>query len=84
MVDSLATAIYGKKNKAGITPHQGVDAPVEGDQEMAVVGSAGHFHAHHHGVVFKEGSEATQLLRYRVVAMVILLLMFQFYLTFQA
>ncbi|GMN74648.1 hypothetical protein TIFTF001_055444, partial [Ficus carica] len=60
MVDSLATAIYSKKNKAGINPHQGDDVPVEGDQEMAVVGSAGHFHGHHHGVVVKEGAEETQ------------------------
>lgn len=69
MVDSLATAMYGKKGKAGITPDQG-DVAVEGDQEMAVAG-AGHFHAHHHGVIVKDGAQGAQLLRYRVVAMVL-------------
>ena len=71
MVDSMATAIYSNKCKAGVAPHdQGEVIVSEGDQEMAMAGSTtGHFHAHHHGLVKEDGVEA-QLLRYRVVAMV--------------
>ncbi|PON74193.1 Zinc/iron permease [Trema orientale] len=69
MVDSMATSIYSNKCKAGVTPHQTSEVVPEGDQEMAVAGT-GHFHAHHHGLVKEEGVQ-TQLLRYRVVAMVL-------------
>ncbi|GLT54621.1 hypothetical protein SLA2020_278050 [Shorea laevis] len=67
MVDSMATAIYSRKSNAGVIPDGGV--AVTGDQEMAVVG-AGHSHGHHHGVL-KAGTGDSQLLRYRVVAMVL-------------
>ncbi|XP_062095535.1 fe(2+) transport protein 1-like [Humulus lupulus] len=77
MVDSMATAIYSnnhKKGKTAITPHhQGDDeeAVAERDQEMvAPARPTGHFHGHHHGLG-KEDSPDTQLLRYRVVAMVL-------------
>lgn len=60
MVDSMATSLYTRKNGAG--------AKVEaGDQEMAVSGG-GHFHGH---LPPAEGIEGSQLLRYRVVAMVL-------------
>ncbi|XP_041023415.1 probable zinc transporter 10 [Juglans microcarpa x Juglans regia] len=69
MVDSMATCIYSRKCNAGVTPDHNINA-VRADQEMAVV-SAGHVHAHgqHHGA--KAGSGEIQLLRYRVVAMVL-------------
>lgn len=67
MVDSMATSLYSRKNGAGVKPDSQVEA---GDQEMAVSGG-GHFHAHHHGhLPPAEGIEGSQLLRYRVVAMV--------------
>lgn len=67
MVDSMATSLYSRKNGAGVKPESQVEA---GDQEMAVSGG-GHFHAHHHGhLPPAEGIEGSQLLRYRVVAMV--------------
>ncbi|XP_015884543.3 probable zinc transporter 10 [Ziziphus jujuba] len=68
MVDSLATSLYSKKCNKEIIPEHG-DMPVEGDQEMAVM-DASHFHVqHHHG--FKADGVDSQLLRYRVVAMVL-------------
>ncbi|KAH7545637.1 hypothetical protein FEM48_Zijuj01G0114500 [Ziziphus jujuba var. spinosa] len=68
MVDSLATSLYSKKCNKEIIPEHG-DIPVEGDQEMAVM-DASHFHVqHHHG--FKADGVDSQLLRYRVVAMVL-------------
>ncbi|KAF3450148.1 hypothetical protein FNV43_RR06228 [Rhamnella rubrinervis] len=67
MVDSMATSIYSKKCNAGVIPQSDVAAGQ--DQEMAVtVGS--HFHGHHHHDVKADGEES-QLLRYRVVAMVL-------------
>ncbi|KAL1834441.1 hypothetical protein ACET3Z_004092 [Daucus carota] len=68
MVDSLATSFYVRKNSVGIKPETQIEA---GDQEMAA--TSGHFHAHHHGHLPqpKEGVENSQLLRYRVVAMVL-------------
>ncbi|XP_073026533.1 probable zinc transporter 10 [Primulina eburnea] len=66
MIDSLATSVYSQKNKSGVV------LPAESrDQEMAVAEpDHGHFHGHHHGgkLVNAEGS---QLLRYRVIAMVL-------------
>ena len=68
MVDSLATTLYSRKSKGG-----GVivdcDTPAAGDHEMAVV-SAGHSHAHLHPGMNAGTSADSQLLRYRVVAMV--------------
>ncbi|KAI9198511.1 hypothetical protein LWI28_017205 [Acer negundo] len=71
MVDSLATSIYSKKCNYGV-----VIPEVERDQEMAVPAppSFGHGHGHGHGVhqlQSKAGVEASQLMRYRVVAMVL-------------
>ncbi|KAK1557764.1 hypothetical protein Q3G72_031454 [Acer saccharum] len=71
MVDSLATSIYSKKSNSGV-----VIPETESDQEMAVPAppSFGHGHGHGHGVhqlQSKAGVEASQLLRYRVVAMVL-------------
>lgn len=57
MVDSIATSLYTKKNSAGIIP-----------EDRYVNAQEPHFHGHHHGP--KTGNEGTQLLRYRVVAMV--------------
>ncbi|XP_022847713.1 fe(2+) transport protein 1-like [Olea europaea var. sylvestris] len=62
MVDSMATSIYTKKNRNGVLPES------QGDQEMAVVNN-GHSHGHHHG--FKLDVDGSQLLRYRVIAMVL-------------
>lgn len=69
MVDSMATSIYGRKCNAGVIPHS---VPAEGDQEMAVNHGGLHLHGHHHDV--KVGGGESQLLRYRVVAMVRLLM----------
>ncbi|KAM7530241.1 hypothetical protein LguiB_033651 [Lonicera macranthoides] len=67
MVDSMATSIYSRKNRAGIKPDNEM-AVVARDEEVAVAaGGGGHVHGHHHG--YTQGSEGQQLLRYRVVAM---------------
>ncbi|PWA54893.1 iron-regulated transporter [Artemisia annua] len=67
MVDSMATSMYTKKNNA--IAAEGGDQAVVGDQEIAVTGGSGmHFHGHHHG---QKGAIGQQLLRYRVVAMVL-------------
>ncbi|KAL0407576.1 UNVERIFIED_CONTAM: putative zinc transporter 10 [Sesamum latifolium] len=66
MIDSMATSLYSKKHKTALVlPESG------GDQEMAVVEAAAHshFHGHHHGS--KLEVEGSQLLRYRVIAMVL-------------
>ncbi|KAI3502470.1 hypothetical protein L1887_30551 [Cichorium endivia] len=66
MVDSMATSMYTTKNNA-ISAEGG--EPVNGDNEMAVTSAGGvHFHGHHHG---QKGPIGSQLLRYRVVAMVL-------------
>lgn len=70
MVDSMATSIYGRKCNAGVIPH--IDVAAEGDQEMAVNHGGHHLHGHQHDV--KVGGGESQLLRYRVVAMVRLLM----------
>ncbi|KAL2344671.1 hypothetical protein Fmac_005956 [Flemingia macrophylla] len=68
MVDSLATSIYTSKFRTDIIPvgssHQG-----GGDHEMDAVT----FHGHHHLAQTKElhDTPSQQLLRYRVVAMVL-------------
>ncbi|KAL2494054.1 Fe(2+) transport protein 1 [Forsythia ovata] len=58
----MATSIYSKKNKNEVLPES------QGDQEMAVVNTA-HSHGHHFGS--KLDVEGSQLLRYRVIAMVL-------------
>ena len=73
MVDSMATALYSRKTRGAgvVAPHeQGGESTPGTDREMAAAG--GHFHGHgHHGLAAKEATAGeTQLLRYRVVAMV--------------
>ncbi|CAI0544453.1 unnamed protein product [Linum tenue] len=65
MVDSIATSFYsGKLNKTAAG-----DGAVEGDREMgnAVVPH----HGHHHGVKVSNDDGAKQLMRYKVIAMVL-------------
>ncbi|KAJ9691531.1 hypothetical protein PVL29_013647 [Vitis rotundifolia] len=62
MVDSIATSLYTKKNNTGVIPEIEV-------ADMAADNTGEHFHGHHHGP--KIGIEGSQLLRYRVVAMVL-------------
>ncbi|XVF40037.1 hypothetical protein PTKIN_Ptkin01aG0080100 [Pterospermum kingtungense] len=64
MVDSMATSIYTKKNNNGVIPET-----AGGQHEMAVV-NIGEFHGHHHGPK-PAGGVDQQLLRYRVIAMVL-------------
>ncbi|KAF5764242.1 putative zinc/iron permease [Helianthus annuus] len=67
MVDSMATSMYTSKNNA-IAAEGG--EVVTRDQEMAAAsGGAMHFHGHNHGL--QKGAIGQQLLRYRVVAMVL-------------
>ncbi|TKY58970.1 zinc transporter 10 [Spatholobus suberectus] len=66
MVDSLATSIYTKKCRTGVIPES---SHAGGDQEMGAV-NFGHFHGHHHAETKTESKES-QLVRYRVVAMVL-------------
>ncbi|XP_020203635.1 fe(2+) transport protein 1 [Cajanus cajan] len=70
MVDSLATSVYTKKFRTEVTP--AAETNHAGDQEIGAV-TYGHFHGHHHAAETKvaEGTEWQQLLRYRVVAMVL-------------
>ncbi|CAI9090483.1 OLC1v1025262C1 [Oldenlandia corymbosa var. corymbosa] len=70
MVDSIATSVYTRKNGS---PKEAVIAAKGGplDQEMGVVdGHAGHFHGHGSSTM-KSNAEGSQLLRYRVIAMVL-------------
>ncbi|KAF8412721.1 hypothetical protein HHK36_000690 [Tetracentron sinense] len=64
MVDSITTSIYSRKNGSGINPENQVTG---GDREMAMT-SGGHSHGHH---APKSATGVSQLLRYRVVAMVL-------------
>ncbi|KAG9439522.1 hypothetical protein H6P81_019687 [Aristolochia fimbriata] len=66
MVDSLATSVYSRKNTMGVTPDMEM-------QSASGVNGGLHVHGHGHGLsVNKDGSSPdTQLLRYRVVAMVL-------------
>ncbi|XP_016466554.1 fe(2+) transport protein 1-like [Nicotiana tabacum] len=68
-IDSMATSLYSKKNKAGVIPESQAQAQ-GGDQEM---GAGNHVHSHHHHGSFstKDGVDGTKLLRYRVIAMVL-------------
>ncbi|PWA70952.1 zinc/iron permease [Artemisia annua] len=66
MVDSMVTSMYTKKNNAIVAEGSEV---VAGDHENAITSGGGmHFHGHHHG---QKGPIGQQLLRYRVVAMVL-------------
>ncbi|KAF5935960.1 hypothetical protein HYC85_027089 [Camellia sinensis] len=64
MVDSIATSLYSQRNRGGggVIPENS-EVVVEGGDEEEEVGGG------HHGAAVKEGSQGTQLLRYRVVAM---------------
>jgi len=74
MVDSLATSFYTKKSRTDIIPAESSSAG-GGDQEMDAVVNFGHFHGHHHHHhESKTEGQDSQLLRYRVVAMVRLFL----------
>ncbi|XP_023001679.1 probable zinc transporter 10 [Cucurbita maxima] len=64
MVDSVATSLYTKKHNE-VMPESRED----GHHELPVV-SGGHFHGHHHRDI-KELNVGSQLLRYRVIAMVL-------------
>ncbi|XP_024989827.1 probable zinc transporter 10 [Cynara cardunculus var. scolymus] len=69
MVDSMATSMYTKKNNSVFAEGGDQAAGRSGDHEMAVASSGhGHHHSHHHGA--QKGPIGSQLLRYRVVAMV--------------
>ncbi|BAT74839.1 hypothetical protein VIGAN_01260800 [Vigna angularis var. angularis] len=71
MVDSLATSVYTKRSKTEIIPAESSPAG-GGDQEMGGVVNFGHFHGHHHHhPENKTEAQESQLLRYRVVAMVL-------------
>ncbi|GMP71029.1 hypothetical protein CsSME_00029604 [Camellia sinensis var. sinensis] len=64
MVDSIATSLYSQRNRGGggVIPENS-EVVVEGGDEEEEVGGG------HDGAAVKEGSQGTQLLRYRVVAM---------------
>nr|AAT01414.1 iron regulated transporter [Cucumis sativus] len=66
MVDSMATSLYTKKHNE-VMPE---NSPRGGDDHELPVVSGGHFHGHHH-MDTKETNAGSQLLRYRVVAMVL-------------
>ncbi|KAL9276672.1 hypothetical protein ACSQ67_025782 [Phaseolus vulgaris] len=71
MVDSLATSVYTKKSRTEIIPAESSPAG-GGDREMASAVNFGHFHGHHHHhSENKTEGQNSQLLRYRVVAMVL-------------
>ncbi|XP_073037972.1 fe(2+) transport protein 1-like [Primulina eburnea] len=71
MVDSLTTSFYSKKQSPGVVlPESAGDAA--GDQEMGAMGGGhSHFHGHGHHHGSKLEFEGSQLLRYRVIAMVL-------------
>ncbi|KAL9375698.1 hypothetical protein Peur_032577 [Populus x canadensis] len=70
MVDSLATSVYSKKSTVGVNPESNTHG-AESDEEMAVGHFHGHGNGHGHHYEAKLAGGAKQLLRYRVVAMVL-------------
>lgn len=74
MIDSMATSFYSKKNSTEILPegnNDGGEGVNRGDVEMAAAGF-GHSHGHNHGPKGDEISVGSkELLRYRVIAMVL-------------
>lgn len=72
MVDSLATSVYTKKCRTTSEVVPG-ESSLEGGEENLEMGAVnlGHFHGHHHAHhETKMDGKESQLLRYRVVAMV--------------
>ncbi|XVF27235.1 hypothetical protein REPUB_Repub14bG0088900 [Reevesia pubescens] len=70
MIDSMATSIYGKKCNNWVITETAV-AVGGGQHEMAVV-NIGQFHGHgHHHDPKPAGNADQQLMRYRVIAMVL-------------
>lgn len=74
MVDSMATSIYTRKCNSGVINPEAADQErnqqaAERDQERPVA-SFGHVHGHTHSLEPKVATEVSQLLRYRVIAMV--------------
>ncbi|KAF7842537.1 fe(2+) transport protein 1-like [Senna tora] len=72
MVDSMATSFYSKKFKSGVTPELAING---GTHQIEMVEASsningGHSHGHHHHH-HPQDQEHSQLLRYRVVAMVL-------------
>ncbi|CAH2078507.1 unnamed protein product [Thlaspi arvense] len=68
-IDSITTSLYTGKNVVGPVPDEYVF-----DQEKSTARIVGHNHSHGHGVVLAtkdDGSSDPQLLRYRVIAMVL-------------
>ncbi|KAK7368295.1 hypothetical protein VNO80_10320 [Phaseolus coccineus] len=70
MVDSLATSFYAKKSRTEIIPAES-SPEGGGDREMDSAVNFGHFHGRHHHSENKPEGQESQLLRYRVVAMVL-------------
>ncbi|EEF51561.1 zinc/iron transporter, putative [Ricinus communis] len=66
LVDSMATSIYSKKCSVGVNPENEL---VQQDREMGTVNARqGHSHGHFHA---SKATDGQQLLRYRVIAMVL-------------
>ncbi|XP_050221447.1 fe(2+) transport protein 1-like [Mercurialis annua] len=74
MIDSMATSVYTKNNSGEVSPDSEL-ADQGHDREVGVVNNGGsHGHGHGHGHHFggsKGGVNGQQLLRYRVIAMVL-------------
>lgn len=65
MIDSTATSLYSQKHKGGAVSATATEMQEPG----AVEAGHSHFHGHHHGGKLEIGG--AQLLRYRVIAMVL-------------
>ncbi|XP_010242082.1 PREDICTED: fe(2+) transport protein 1-like [Nelumbo nucifera] len=75
MVDSITTSIYSRRSSMDVKPAEievADDEEDNRDREMGVVISSGvHFHGHCHAPIDTTTSGDSQLLRYRVIAMVL-------------